>query len=296
MRVAITGASGFIGKAVLEELIRYEGIEILALSRNCISNITESRVEWKKTDYTIESLEDIMDNIDVIIHLAAVRGTQGVISDYYDNEKITENLLIVMAKKSISHIVFGSSIAVYSDTTRIPWNELMPLSPKTLYGITKASCEYLCAFYAKKYGYTYNILRIAQVLGVEERRKGMMNNFIKLAHEGKKLTVVGESNARRQYIYIQDLAEAIAVCAIQKSGESKIINIGMQVAYTNLEIAEIVNKVFENKVSIEYQQEKNENIESSYMDIELYMKYLNLYPKTLDEALFSIREEMVKSV
>lgn len=58
-----------------------------------------------RTDYSVNSLSGILGNVDVIIHLAATRGTQGLISDYHVNEIITENILLVMNKLNIKHIV-----------------------------------------------------------------------------------------------------------------------------------------------------------------------------------------------
>ena len=150
MRIAITGAGGFIGSKVLEKLADYDEIDILALSRVQNDRTLYNKVRWVKTDYSVDSLNKVLKNVDVIIHLAATRGTQGLISDYHVNEIVTENILLAMNELNIKHLVFASSIAVYSDTTKIPWQEDISLSPKTLYGISKASCEYLCAFYTRK--------------------------------------------------------------------------------------------------------------------------------------------------
>ena len=263
MRIAITGAGGFIGSKVLEKLADYDEIDILALSRVQNDRTLYNKVRWVKTDYSVDSLNKVLKNVDVIIHLAATRGTQGLISDYHVNEIVTENILLAMNELNIKHLVFASSIAVYSDTTKIPWQEDISLSPKTLYGISKASCEYLCAFYTRKFKFRYTILRIAQVLGLEEKRKGMMNNFIEFAYQGKQLIVKGKSVAKRQFIYVDDLAETFVLCAIKQKEESIILNVGMQEAYTNLSIANTVNSVFENTNSIDYQEDIDENIDSS---------------------------------
>lgn len=292
MRVAITGAGGFIGSKVLKKLMDYEGIDILALSRERYDGVPLNKVRWGRTDYSVNSLSGILGNVDVIIHLAATRGTQGLISDYHVNEIITENILLVMNKLNIKHIVFASSIAVYSDITKIPWQENICLQPKTLYGISKASCEYLCIFYAHKFKFRYTILRIAQVLGIEERRKGMMNNFIESACLNKQLIVNGRSVAKRQFIYVDDLAKTFVLCAIRQYEESIILNVGMQEAYTNLSIAKTVNLVFENSNSVDYKDNIDESIDSSFMDTHQYISVLGLKPKTMKEALYELKKQI----
>lgn len=292
MRVAITGAGGFIGSKVLKKLMDYEGIDILALSRERYDGVPLNKVRWGRTDYSVNSLSGILGNVDVIIHLAATRGTQGLNSDYHVNEIITENILLVMNKLNIKHIVFASSIAVYSDITKIPWQENICLQPKTLYGISKASCEYLCIFYAHKFKFRYTILRIAQVLGIEERRKGMMNNFIESACLNKQLIVNGKSVAKRQFIYVDDLAKTFVLCAIRQYKESIILNVGMQEAYTNLSIAKTVNLVFENSNSVDYKDNIDESIDSSFMDTHQYISVLGLKPKTMKEALYELKKQI----
>lgn len=76
MRIAITGAGGFIGSKVLEKLADYDEIDILALSRVQNDRTLYNKVRWVKTDYSVDSLNKVLKNVDVIIHLAATRGTQ----------------------------------------------------------------------------------------------------------------------------------------------------------------------------------------------------------------------------
>ena len=106
MKIAVTGASGFVGQAVTEKL-QDSGIEVISVSRG-------------NTDYSVESLAEVIRGADKIIHLAAVRGGDGSMSDYRDNERITENLLTAMAEGDVDRILFASSRMVYSSEELIP--------------------------------------------------------------------------------------------------------------------------------------------------------------------------------
>ena len=297
MKVAITGASGFIGTKVIEKLGLQSNIKIIALSRNVktIKNQPKKCI-WIQTDYSIESLTKVLQGIDTIIHLAAIRGTQGNIADYYPNEKITENILISMNYAQVKHIIFASSISVYSNVKLIPWKEDIALSPKTLYGISKATSEYLCMYYSKKYAYTYTILRIAQVLGIEEKRKGMMNTFIEQASRKEKLTIRGMSIARRQYIYIEDLASIFSKSVLRNWITSEIINVGMRESFSNINIAKCINDVFQNDSGYNYLFNENENIESSCMDTDRLRFLLHIDPMSMRDSLYDIKKRLEKKI
>lgn len=293
MKIAVTGASGFIGTEILEELQKREDVEVTALTRSREHSRKNSvRCIWKQTDFSVESLKTLFQGVDVVIHLAAVRGTAGCISDYHANETITENILIAMGEEKVKRIVFASSIAVYSDTETIPWREDSLVEPKTLYGITKASCEYLCRYYAKKYGFAYSIARVAQVAGLGEKRKGMMNVFIDTARQHGRIRVMGKSTAKRQYVYVKDLAVAMAAMAEAEGQESGIVNVGMKQAYTNLEIAQAVNQVFENEMPVDYDSSTAETIESSQMDVTCLEKEYGLILADMEQTFRNIRKEL----
>lgn len=290
MKIAVTGASGFIGSEVLEVLKKKEAVQIVALTRG--EDHEDGVISWCSTDYSVDSLKRALVGTDAVIHLAATRGTTGNLSDYHGNECITENLLIAMGEMGVKKIVLASSIAVYSDTERIPWKEEQSVQPKTLYGITKASCEYLCHYYSKKYPFHYAAVRIAQVLGLGEKRKGMMNVFLETAAKKGTISVMGKSIAKRQYIYVKDLAEILCILALDLSRGSEIVNVGMDHAHSNLEIAQMINEVFENETEITYDDSFLEKIEASHMDTDYLLNEVGYHPLDMRQVLMDVRKDM----
>jgi len=282
VNIAVTGASGFIGSELLSELASREGITIAALSRTARKNTDVT--EWYATDYSRESLIGILADCDVVIHLAGVRGTTDNPGDYADNERITANLLDAMTEVGYRRIVFASTISVYNDVETIPWTEDSPLEPRTMYGASKIACEEMIRKYAER-GIDYSILRIAQVLGAGEKRRGMMNVFLDTAAAGGEIKVMGRSEAKRQYIYVKDLVKVMASLAGLPEGESVTVNVGMPDAYTNLEIAEIINKVYGNRTPVNYDDSVPETIKSSCMDISFLRDVIGYTPMTMEEAV-----------
>lgn len=277
MRIAVTGASGFVGTSVAEKLIEH-GIDVVPISR-------------KSTDYSVESLVEILQGADKVIHLAAVRGGDGSMSDYHDNERITENLLSAMAQTGAERIIYASSRMVYSGEDRIPWKETDLPAPNSLYGISKLEGENLCGYCSRKYGFGSTCIRIAQVMGTGEKVRNMMSVFLEKAAKGEQLKVIGESRAKRQYIYVKDLAEVIRRVAMADGGAGQeVINAGMEQAYTNLEIAEIYSEVF-GLPKPEYDDSKPETITPSIMDVGKMIEKTGFRPMDMRSAVESIRQE-----
>lgn len=261
--IAVTGGSGFLGREVCSLLQSSPIYKPLIIGRQQISET--GGIEYRSTDYTRDSLTQALANVDAVVHLASVKGANGTIADYHPNELVMERLLENCAALGIRNIVYASSISVYSDTSEIPWRETHIPTPKTLYGVSKLACEHIGGIYHNLYGLNIKSLRIAHILGEGERKGYMMNTFMDLAFEHKTLKVIGQSIAKREFVYVKDAARAILL-ALSKPEVHGVFNIGSGEAYSNLEIARFVNERFENTGNLEYVSTVDEGIESSLMD------------------------------
>lgn len=296
MKIAITGATGFVGRYVTEQLNQH-GVEVIALSRGRTSDacIDVPGIRFEGTDYSVDSLIRILQGVGTVIHLAAVRGGDGAMVDYHDNERITENLLRAMAEAGTEQIIYASSRMVYSGEENIPWKETDIPAPNSLYGISKMEGENLCSYYSRKFGFRSTAIRIAQVMGPGEKVRNMMSVFLEKATQGERLKVIGESRAKRQYIYVKDLAEVISRIALDSDGASSagqdVINAGMEQAYTNLEIAQAFSDVF-GLPTPEYDDSKPETITPSIMDVGRMVERTGFHPRDMRDALEDIRREL----
>ena len=292
MRIAVTGASGFIGTELLTEL-KERNHTVIALTRGGSVHTDSPYCVWRETDYTEESLAKVLDGADAVIHLAGVRGTTSDPDDYVINEIMTDNLIKGMSSAGLKRIVFASTISVYDDVDTIPWQEEYPLKGRTMYGCSKIECEDKIRFSAEALGYTFAIIRIAQVLGLGEKRRGMMNVFLDTAREGGEIKVIGKSEAKRQYIYVKDLVKIMVMLVAGEGSEyaagNITVNAGMPHAYTNLEIAKIVNKVYGNETPINYDDSSPETIKPSCMDITRLKEKLEYLTLDMEEAIKDIR-------
>lgn len=261
MRVAITGGTGFLGRYVAEA-IKNEGMVPVIITRT-EPNDLDCLDEYCVTDYTEENLTKVLEDIDAVVHLAAKRATDSKIDSYKENEIITQNLYNACCRVDVKNIVYASTISVYSKKECLPWNEGQLPDPYSLYGISKLGCEYIGNLYSKK-GLKIKNLRLAHLFGFNEKNNYMINKFFRQAHNKKQLMLDAKGVALREFLYAKDAASAI-VCALKKEDLSGTLNIGSEEALTNQQVAETINKVFNNEGNLVIGEDLNEGITSSFM-------------------------------
>lgn len=294
MKIAVTGASGFIGSELLALLNKRKDVSVIALTRDTAGHEDSERCEWRSTGYSFESLVSALDGADIIIHLAGVRGTENDPVKFLINEVMTDRIVQAMWRCHAKRIVFASTMSVYNDDSLMPWTEDAPLRGRSCYGDSKANSERAIREYAETHDITYGIARIAQVIGEGEKRRGMMNVFLDTAAEHGTIKVMGKSVNKKQYIYVKDLVEVLAILALGNdhySADSNIIvNVGMTDAYSNLEVAQIVNEVYGNQTPIDYDDSYPEKGRPFHMDTGRLRNELGYEPLDMKEAVTEFRD------
>ena len=282
MKIAVTGASGFIGTELLAVLNKREDVSVIALTRDASGHEDSERCEWRSTGYSFEGLVSALEGADIIIHLAGVRGTENDPVKFLVNEVMTDRIVQAMWRCRAKRIVFASTMSVYNDDSLMPWTEDAPLKGRAI------------REYAEKHDITYGIARIAQVLGEGEKRRGMMNVFLDTARDHGTIKVMGKSVLKKQYIYVKDLVEVLTILALgnenYKADSNIIVNVGMPEAYSNLEVAQIVNEVYGNPTPIDYDDSYPEKGRPFHMDINRLRKELGYEPLDMREAVTAFRD------
>ncbi|OUQ67903.1 hypothetical protein B5E53_07870 [Eubacterium sp. An11] len=259
MKVAVTGATGLVGRKAVD-CLKNGGFEVVPLTRN----VKEGYVS---TDYGVESLTAIFKDVDAVVHLAARReGNCRTYEDFQSNENLTENILLAMKNSDkCNRIIYMSSISVYSGEKDLPWDEEVLPKPKGFYGLSKLVCEHLCGIY-QRFGINYTILRCAHILGIEEKGY-MLSKFMSGAYNHKQICVIGKSVAKREFIYVKDVANAIAWALTSNESINQTFNLGYGKGYTNLQIAVLINQAFGNEGNLQYKSDVSEGIQSSYTNV-----------------------------
>jgi len=241
MRVAVTGASGFIGGHVTERLER-AGHEVLALGRAAGSATLGpiDRGDPPSESASDRTLKQHLEGTDAIVHLAARTQDNPAtpLSAYLGpNVVLTEKLLEAAWAVGIGRFVLASSRMVYPSWISEPIPEDCPHPPDTFYGLSKRTAEDLVTLYTSKGAMTGVSLRIGQVFGAGDRGRGVLPTFIEGVRRGVPPSIAGSGAAVRDFVDVRDVAAAFQL-AIEVPTAVPAINIGSGGGYTIREMAE----------------------------------------------------------
>ena len=264
MNILITGASGFIGTALIERL-RGECNSIVCQSRS--SHKDESGVKWIKHDLVNDSWDCLsLLEIDVIYHLAGQTSTyssrQNPIADLSANVLALLNLLEHFRKQELPpFVVLAGTATEVGLTDQLPINESLPDRPITFYDISKLTAEMYLKQYAREGFVNGCSLRLANVFGRrqpgQQRDRGILDKIFSRAVSGKNITVYGDGNYLRDYIFIDDVISALVLAPNnmeQTNGRAFCIGSGQGVALKEafLRVTSMAEKVTGIHVNHEY--------------------------------------------
>lgn len=301
MKIAVTGATGFIGKYLVETLIN-EGVSILVLGR-CIdklNNVFDDTIEKIETDYSYQQLCSQLNGVDIVVHLASrlmQRDTDSLILNPFIQTNIinTENLYQAALKVGVRQVIHTSSISVYSFQNDLPFKEDQIARPANIYGVSKLFAEQNGDYLSSKSTLNVVNLRLARLFGVGERDSVVFTKYINLAKQGKTLEVWGEGKTRIDFIYIKDVIAALMSVIYREESISGTFNIGSGHAYTITKIAETINLAFNNKNNISFNKAKQEVDFIIEMDISKAKKTLSWEPEwSLTKAVNDIKTILIK--
>ena len=128
-----------------------------------------------------------------------------------------------------------------------PVSEAHPLRPRTPYAMNKTAAENMYMFYSVVHGIKVVMFRIANPYGPRSQMRhskySMVNWFIRLAMEGKPLTIFGDGSQIRDYIFVDDLAEAFISAAVSQACIGEVFNVGSGTGISFKEMTECIAKV-----------------------------------------------------
>jgi UDP-glucose 4-epimerase len=262
MRVAVTGANGFVGIEVTRQLLE-QGHEVLAIDS---LRYSPWRIE-APDDSALRKLElDIRDGPataaaiadfapDAIIHLAAIhyipeceRLPAEAISI---NVEGTVNLLVSLP--STCRFVLASTAAVYAPSAR-PHLESDPLGPMDLYGHTKLFAEQLVSYYSDQNGFKAVNVRLFNVVGPGETNPHVLPEIITQLREGSRRLHLGNTSPRRDYIYVGDAASGFLDAATKPLPDHEgtlTVNLGAGRAYSVTDLVERMNEIVGGAIHVE---------------------------------------------
>ena len=300
MKVVITGGAGFIGSHIAEYWVENNAdVHIIDNFRSGFrKNIISEKIKF--TEGSIEDKQlvfDSLENADYVFNLAALVSVPESIDKPEECISINVNGLINLLEASKKHkikkLVHTSSAAIYGDDPELPKTTKLRPNPKSPYGITKLDGEYYCNLYKESFGVNTTSLRYFNVYGERQDPKSQyaaaVPIFISKALKNEEITIFGDGNQTRDFVYVKDIVKA-NVMAAERLDIKGVFNVANGSYITIKQLAENIVKVTGSKSDIIYKPERAGDIKHSYASIEETKEVLGFKPD------FSLEQGLTRTI
>ncbi len=258
-KVLVTGADGFIGSHLVEELVR-TGCQVRAFV------FYNSFNSWGWLDTLDQSVKDSLEVVtgdirdpygmrkavsgcDVIFHLAALIGipySYHSPDNYVDtNIKGTLNILQAARDLNVSKIVHTSTSEVYGTAQFVPITEDHPLQAQSPYAATKVAADQLALSFHKSFNLPVSVLRPFNTYGPRQSARAVIPTIITQTLAGARQIKLGALRPTRDFTYVTDTAQGFIACAKADKSIGQVINIGSHFEIPIGELAELILKLME---------------------------------------------------
>lgn len=301
MNYLITGAAGFIGSHLCKKLIQ-EGAHLIALdaftdfySRSIKENnvqplVSHPRFELIPADILEIDLDNIIDKVDVVFHLAAqpgVRTSWGADFSIYTKNNIdaTQKLLEAAKTSKLKKFIYASSSSVYGLSPQLPMTETSTLHPYSPYGVTKLAAENLCYLYHKNYGVPCVSLRFFTVYGPGQRPDMAFHKFFQAVSKDEEITVFGDGQQTRDFTYIDDIIRA-NLSSIENGKAGENYNLGGGTRRKLADILPLLEDICEKSIKVRYVAGQKGDVRHTFANIQKAKDDLKYNPNIpLEEGL-----------
>ena len=259
IRILVTGCAGFIGSHLTETLLN-QGFKVYGidnLSNGKLSNISffNKNTNFIFLEYDINEIdkfEKVLDEVDVIYHLAAladiVPSIQNPKSYFNSNVNGTFNLIRNCENKKVKKIIYAASSSCYGIPDKYPTSENSPILPQYPYALTKRLGEEIIFHFGNLYKIPVVSLRLFNVYGPRARTSGtygaVFGVFLAQKLAKKPFTVVGDGEQTRDFTFVDDVVNAF-IEMLDTNIKNEIFNVGSGKTYS---VNTLINLLGSNKI------------------------------------------------
>jgi dTDP-glucose 4,6-dehydratase len=239
-RVLVTGGAGFISSNLVRHLLDATPYEVVSLDAltyagnmdNVADVMGHERLSFVHGDIRDpELVAEVVSDVDVIVNAAAESHVEKSIEEgasefVTTNVEGTQILLDAIRRTPVDRFILFSSSEVYGTAERAPMDEEHPLNPRSPYAATKAGADRLAYAYWTTYDLPIVIVRPFNNYGPFQHPEKVVPRFVTAALCDEPLTVHGDGHASRDWVYVDDVAEAIeAAIAADDEVHGEVINL-----------------------------------------------------------------------
>ncbi len=272
MRVCVTGGAGFIGSHLVDRLIAL-GHTVLVIDNlsTGVKEFVNSKATFVEIDVRDPKLEAVFAKFkpQVVFHEAA----QTMVPASMENPKMDcdinllglINILEASRKHGVGHFLMPSSAAVYGDLNTLPLTEEMIGKPTSFYGLTKLTGEGYLRIYEQAFGLKTVCFRYSNVYGPRQGdggEGGVISIFTRLINEGQGLTIFGDGEQTRDFIYVDDVVEA-NIKAMNHPEVTGVYNISTNTSTSVNELVGYFKSITNKDILVYYEEERTGDIRHS---------------------------------
>jgi UDP-glucose 4-epimerase len=305
MKFLVTGGGGFIGSHIVEQLLRENH------QARVLDNFTTGKRENLDPSVNLEIMEgDIRDagtvaaavsGVDGVFHEAALVSVPKSVEQpdlsFDINVKGTFNVFEAARKAGVRRVVYASSAAVYGDNEHLPLVETFSPIPLSPYGLDKLYTEQLGALYQSLYGQEMVALRYFNVFGPRQDPlspySGVISIFVDRLKAGKPLTIFGDGEQTRDFVYVGDVVQANLKAMFGKYAGFRVFNVGCARQTTLNQLFSQLKDLTGSSVAATYTAPRAGDIRHSLSDTARIQSELGYQPAyTLAEGLKLLLESV----
>ena len=306
-RILITGAAGFIGSHLTDQLLD-AGAQVIGLDNFCDfydpprkrANLQHARQHdtFTLVEADLRERDAVFHTVaqhkpDTIVHLAAMAGVRPSIENpaHYTAVNLdgTVNLLDAAVAHHAQRFIFASSSSVYGNNDKVPFAEDdrvdFPISP---YAATKKSGELICHTYHHLYQLPLYCLRFFTVFGPRQRPDLAIHKFLRRISDEQPLQIFGDGSTSRDYTYIDDIIAGVRA-AMNRCGQAdapgyRIYNLGGNEPTRLRDMIATIERVVGKAARIEHQPTQPGDVDRTWADLTRAQHELGYQPQTSLEA------------
>jgi len=288
MRFLITGAAGFLGSALANRLSR-EGHSVRGLD-DCSTG--DPKVLSPEVHFTRGDINDrpklwtILQDVDCVYHLAArVLVPESVLYPReYEQVNVggTVTLMEAMRDVGVHRVIFISSGAIYGDQDEQPVRETATPRPRSPYAVSKLAAEFYVRTIGELWGIETVCLRVFNAYGPGQHlppvHAPVIPNFLRQSSLNGTLIINGDGNQTRDYVYLDDVVNAMLVASSSPGVDGLIINIGSGIETSVLGLAKIAKDITRGKPEFVFNPRSDRGPARICADLSLAKEKLNYQP------------------